>query len=104
MSKTFPEFLLKVLLSQKCFKVLKHFVPLFEDLLKLGCSAPVDVAKLKAFAEQDPSCLKVPDLSNFSSGNQKEEKELVRHGFLDVPAFIVNGLVFTGLNSTPIRH
>ena len=72
--KLFPEFLWKTLLSQKCFKVLKHFVPLFEDLVKLGCAAPVDVAKLKAFADQDTSCLKVPDLGNFSSGNQKAEK------------------------------
>ena len=70
--KLFPDFLLNTLYTQKCFKVLKHFIPIFEDLVKLGCAAPVELDKLKAFAEHSTHDLKAPVLADFSSGDLKQ--------------------------------
>ena len=73
--KLFPDFLLRTLYSQKCFKVLKRFCPIFEDLVQLGCAAPVELDKLKAFANQSTSDLTAPDLANFSSGDEQKQNK-----------------------------
>ena len=67
MAKAFPNYLWKTLCSGRCFRVLKHFVPLFTLLEEIGCPRPL--ACLAAFAETDPASLESPDLKDFASGD-----------------------------------
>ena len=67
MAKAFPNYLWKTLCSGRCFRVLKHFVPLFTLLEELGCPRPL--GGLEAFAETDPASLESPDLKDFASGD-----------------------------------
>ena len=46
----FPTFLLKILYSNRCYVDLKHFVPVFKQLVDLGCGAPCNLTALENFA------------------------------------------------------
>ena len=59
----------EVLYSGRCFLVLKEFVPLFEELAKLGCPSPVPLSCLQAFSQVDPAALVAPSLDGFAGGD-----------------------------------
>lgn len=48
-----PDTISKVLYSNKCYRSLKHFVPLLTEFQQLGCAVPCDLKRLQAFADLD---------------------------------------------------
>ena len=48
-----PDTISKVLHSNKCYRSLKHFVPLLTEFQQLGCAVPCDLKRLQAFADLD---------------------------------------------------
>lgn len=65
----FPLYLIKLLYSNKCYSVFRHFVPLLAGLTQVGCEVPANVTALKTFAGVDLDSPTSVDLSSLTAAD-----------------------------------
>lgn len=68
----FAKFLLKKLYSLKCFNQLKHFMPIFDELKKVGCQMPANLNGLKTFASNDTNDPAAASAHDFTDGDMAD--------------------------------